>query len=147
MIRLLVYQFNVFGDKLNLDYARLSGLKKSRTQQEQNRNHVEITPTPQVRRPMTKPHFWVCTTRDKADLARIDAIENPALKENALALLRERQDLREGVMGKALQYALLEEYESALESLEIGFEVGDPIAPRKSVLQVYEPLRDNPRFH
>jgi hypothetical protein len=115
MIRLLVYQFNVFGDKLNLDYARLSGLKKSRTQQEQNRNDVEITPTRQVRRPMAKPHFWVCTTRDKADLARIDAIENPALKENALALLRERQDLREGVMGKALQYALLEEYESALE--------------------------------
>jgi len=81
-----------------------------------------------------------------ADLARIDAIENPALKENALALLRERQDLREGVMGKALQYALLEEYESALESLEIGFEVGDPTAPRMSVMQVYEPLRDNPRF-
>ncbi len=81
-----------------------------------------------------------------ADLARIDAIENPALKENALALLRERQDLREGVMGKALQYALLEEYESALESLEIGFEVGDSSAPRMGVMQVYEPLRDNPRF-
>jgi TolB-like protein len=81
-----------------------------------------------------------------ADLARIDAIENPALKETALALLRERQDLRDGVMGKALQYALLEEYESALESLEIGFEVGDPTAPRMSVMQVYEPLRDHPRF-
>ncbi len=81
-----------------------------------------------------------------ADLARIDAIENPALKETALALLRDRQDLREGVMGKALQYALLEEYESALESLEIGFAVGDPTAPRMGVMQVYEPLRDNPRF-
>ena len=81
-----------------------------------------------------------------ADLARIDAIENPALKETALALLRERQDLREGVMGKALQYALLEEYESALESLETGFAEGDSTAPRMGVMQVYEPLHDNPRF-
>ena len=81
-----------------------------------------------------------------ADLARIDAIETPALKETALTLLRERQDLRDGVMGKALQYALLEEYESALESLETGFAIGDPTAPRMNVMQVYEPLHDNPRF-
>ncbi len=61
-------------------------------------------------------------------------------------MLRERQDLRDGVMGKALQYALLEEYESALESLEAGFAIGDSTAPRMNVMQVYEPLHDNPRF-
>jgi TolB-like protein/Tfp pilus assembly protein PilF len=81
-----------------------------------------------------------------ADLARIDAVEDPALKEPALTLLRDRQDLRDGVMGKALQYALLGEYDSALESLEIGFKIGDPTAPRMGVMQVYKPLHDNPRF-
>ncbi len=81
-----------------------------------------------------------------ADLARIDAIENPELKEHALTLLRQRQDLGNGVFGKALQYALLEEYESALENLEEGFAAGDPYAVHMNYMKVYEPLRDNPRF-
>ena len=81
-----------------------------------------------------------------ADLARIDAIENPALKERALELLRQRQDLGNGVFGKALQYALLEEYELSLEDLEKGFATGDPFAAQMNYMKIYDPIRDNPRF-
>lgn len=81
-----------------------------------------------------------------ADLARIDAIENPALKEHALILLERRQDMVDGVFGKALQYALLGEYESALENLEIAFAAGDPYAASMNYMNVYKPLRDKPRF-
>ncbi len=81
-----------------------------------------------------------------ADLARIDAMENPALKQRALDLLGKRQDLGDGVFGKALQFALLGEYESALESLETGLAAGDPYAASMSYMKVYAPLRDNPRF-
>jgi serine/threonine-protein kinase len=81
-----------------------------------------------------------------ADLARIDAIENPALKENALALLEQRQDLGDGVFGKAMQYALLEEYELALDNLELGFAKGDPYAVQMGYIKIYAPLRENPRF-
>ena len=81
-----------------------------------------------------------------ADLARIDAIETPALKERALILLEQRQDLSDGVFGKALQYALLEDYESALENLEKAFAAGDPYAVQINYMKVYDPLRDEPRF-
>jgi tetratricopeptide (TPR) repeat protein len=81
-----------------------------------------------------------------ADLARIDAVENPALKERALELLRERQDISDGVFGKALHYALLDEFDLALESLEAGFANGDPLATAMNYVQLYDPLRDNPRF-
>jgi TolB-like protein len=81
-----------------------------------------------------------------ADLARIDAIENPALMEHALVLLRQRSDVGPGVFGKALQYALLEQYESALDSLETAFAEGDPYAASMNYMMVYDPLRDEPRF-
>ncbi len=81
-----------------------------------------------------------------ADLARIDAVENPALKEQALTLLRQRQDMGDGVYGKALQYALLGEYESALEHLEKGFAAGHWSSIHMNSVKVYDPLRDNPRF-
>ncbi|NOR18566.1 MAG: hypothetical protein GQ538_00580 [Xanthomonadales bacterium] len=81
-----------------------------------------------------------------ADLARIDAIENPALKDHALMLLEQRQDLGDGTFGKALQYAMLGAYEAALENLEKGFAAGDPYAVQLSYMKVYDPLRDNPRF-
>ncbi len=81
-----------------------------------------------------------------ADLARIDAIENPALKDHALELLTRRQDMGDTVFGKALQFALLGEYESALESLEIAFAAGDSYATAMNYMRVYDPIRDNPRF-
>jgi len=81
-----------------------------------------------------------------ADLARIDAVENPALKEHALALLRQRNDMGPGVFGKALQYALLEEYESALDSLETAFAEGDPYSASMNYMRIYDPLHSEPRF-
>lgn len=81
-----------------------------------------------------------------ADLARIDAVENPALQERALLLLAERQDIGDGVFGKALQLALLGEYELALDSLEKAFVAGDPYAASMYYMNVYEPLHDEPRF-
>jgi len=81
-----------------------------------------------------------------ADLARIDAVENPALKARALQLIRERQDMEDGVFGKAIQYVLLDEYDLALDSLEAGAESGDPYAPGVNYVILFDPLRDNPRF-
>jgi len=81
-----------------------------------------------------------------ADLARIDAVENPALKDRALVLLEQRQDMDDTVFGKALQYALLGEYESALTSLETGFAAGDAFATAMGYMRVYDPIRENPRF-
>ena len=81
-----------------------------------------------------------------ADLARIDAVENPALKDRALELLRERTDITDGAFGKALHYALLDEYELAMRSLEAGFEARDPLSSYMNFMDVYDPLRDDPRF-
>jgi len=80
------------------------------------------------------------------DLARIDAVENPLLKERALKLLEQRQDILEGVLGKGMQYALLGELDLALDSIERGFEAGDPWAVHMSWIKIYDPLRENPRF-
>jgi len=81
-----------------------------------------------------------------ADLARIDAIENPALKARALELLEKRQDIGDSVFGKALQYTLLGEYESALDSLEKGLAAGDPYAVTMNYMRIFDPMRDDPRF-
>lgn len=81
-----------------------------------------------------------------ADLARIDAIETPALKQHALKLLEQRQDLSDGAFGKAMQFAILGEYQSALKNLEKGFAEGDPYTVHMNYIMVYGPLRDEPRF-
>lgn len=81
-----------------------------------------------------------------ADLARIDAVENPELKERALMLLGQRQDIRDGVFGKALHYAVLGEYESALVSLEAGFAAGDPFSASIGYVKIYDPIRNDPRY-
>lgn len=80
------------------------------------------------------------------DLARIDAMENPDLKNRALELIEQRTDIGSGAFGKALQYALLGEYELALEDLEAGVAAGDSLSTQISYMVIYDPLRDNPRF-
>lgn len=80
------------------------------------------------------------------DLARIDAVENPALKPRALELLAQREDIVEGVWGKAMQYALMNEYELALESLEKAFETESPWRVHMKWVVNYEPLHGNPRY-
>ena len=81
-----------------------------------------------------------------ADLARIDAVENPALKERALDLLLRRKDLGDGAFGKALQYALLDEFELALDSLEIAFSAGDSFVSAMGYMRVFDPIRNDPRY-
>lgn len=81
-----------------------------------------------------------------ADLARIDAVENPALKDHALELLHQRTDIKDGSFGKALQFMLLGEHELALSSLETGFEEHDPLASYVNFMDIYDPLRGSSRF-
>jgi TolB-like protein len=81
-----------------------------------------------------------------AALAIIDAIENPELKNRALRLMDKTGTIRDGVLDKAIYLALLGEYELALENLEQAFEAGDPYAIHMNRINIYDPLRDNPRF-
>jgi TolB-like protein len=81
-----------------------------------------------------------------ADLARIDAVENPALKDRALELLRQRTDIKDGAFGKAMQFMMLDEHELALGSLEAGFAARDPLTAYINFMDAYDPLRDDPRF-
>jgi adenylate cyclase len=80
------------------------------------------------------------------DLARIDAVENPSLRPRALELLNQRQDIAEGVWGKAMQYALMDEWDSALDSLEKGFAADSPWKIHMNWVFVFNPLHDNPRY-
>ena len=74
--------------------------------------------------------------------------QRAARKLSFFSELKRRNVIRvgDGVFGKALQFALLGEYESALESLETGLAAGDPYAASMSYMKVYALLRDNPRF-
>ena len=78
-------------------------------------------------------------------LATIDALENPELTDKAITEIT-RSILPDYVWGKAIYYAVLGEYELALESLELGFETGDPYSVRMHSMVIFDPLRENPRF-
>jgi serine/threonine-protein kinase len=80
------------------------------------------------------------------ELAVIDALENPALKERALALVLADTNYPDGSAHKGRLLMTLDEPELALESLERGFENGDPYAVHMKRMNIYDPLRDNPRF-
>jgi hypothetical protein len=73
-------------------------------------------------------------------------VENPALKPRALELLAARTDMIDGVFGKGMQYMLLGEHKAALDSLENGLAIGDPLATSMNYVKVYDPIRDDPRF-
>ena len=45
-----------------------------------------------------------------------------------------------------MQYALLGEYERAMDNLEWALDNGDPYATHANRVQFYDPLRDDPRF-
>jgi hypothetical protein len=49
-------------------------------------------------------------------------------------------------MGMALYFILLNEPELAMDNLEKGFAAGDSYAIHTKRMDVYDPLRDNPRF-
>jgi len=81
-------------------------------------------------------------------VAIIDAVENPSpkLQDRALDLLAKDKVLQDGSAGKARYLMLLNEPGMALEHLEKGFAAGDPYAIHMNRMNIYDPLRDEPRF-
>jgi adenylate cyclase len=81
-----------------------------------------------------------------ADLALIDAMENSALKPRALDLIQQSPLMYDGADSRALYFALLGEYELAMDNLEKGFAAHDPSTIYMNRWPQYDPLRDTPRF-
>ena len=81
-----------------------------------------------------------------ADLALTDAMENPALKPRAIELIQQSPLMYDGADSRALYFALLGEYELAMDNLEKGFAAHDPSTIYMNRWPMYDPLRDTPRF-
>jgi len=90
--------------------------------------------------------FSIIEIDPATDLAVVDALENPALKATAVALVLADSNYPDGVTKKARLLMLLDEPELALDSLEKGFEEGDSYAVHMKRMNIYDPLRENPRF-
>jgi hypothetical protein len=80
------------------------------------------------------------------DLAVIDALENPALTQKAVSLIQQDPVMLDGTFGKAMNLMLLGESGLALDNLEKAFAEGDPYAVHMNRMDLYDPLRENPRF-
>ena len=99
-----------------------------------------------------KARFWIRQWGEKAnldvsvDLAVVDALENPALRQNAIKRLQDSPDHIDGAGFRAVYFMLMGEKELALQSLETGLENGDTSATQVNSMRAYEVLRDNPRF-
>jgi len=90
--------------------------------------------------------FAIMNLDPAPDLAVVDALENPALRAKAIALVLADDQTPDGTMGKARMLMFLDAPELALDSLEKGFEQGDSYAVHMKRMDIYDPLRDNPRF-
>jgi len=60
--------------------------------------------------------------------------------------LAQSDKIPDGVAGRARYLMLLNEPELALENLEKAFSKGDPYAIHMNRMDVFDPIRDNPRF-
>jgi len=80
------------------------------------------------------------------DLAIIDALENPELLGNALNLIEQDPALQDGAHGRALYLMMLNEPELALDNLEKGFAESQGYMVHMNRMDIYDPLRENPRF-
>ena len=79
-------------------------------------------------------------------LAIIDALENPELTGNALSLMEQDPAMLDGAQGKAKYLMMLNEPELALDNLEKGFAKSDGYMVHMNRMDIYDPLRENPRF-
>jgi TolB-like protein/Flp pilus assembly protein TadD len=79
-------------------------------------------------------------------IAAIDAMENPALVGRAVELLEQSPDYPDGASDNAQLLILMGEEELTLQSLERAFEAGDPYAIHINRMDLYDPIRDSPRF-
>jgi adenylate cyclase len=94
----------------------------------------------------TRKAFSIMKLDPATDLAAIDALEDPALKASAVEMILADKRTAGGAMGKARMLMFLDEPELALDSLESAFEQGDPYAVHMKRMDLYDPLRDDPRF-
>ena len=79
-------------------------------------------------------------------LAIVDALENPEMTGKAISLMEQSPALPDGALGKASYLMMLNEPELALDSLEIGFAKSDGYMVHMNRMDIYDPLRENPRF-
>jgi len=79
-------------------------------------------------------------------LVIVDAVENPAMKDKALEMIAQDNDMLDGTSHKGFYLMLLDEPELALDSLEKAFAAGDSYAIHMKRMDVYAPLLDKPRF-
>jgi Tfp pilus assembly protein PilF len=79
-------------------------------------------------------------------LAVIDALENPELTGSALSLIEQNPTMLDGAVGKAAYLMMLNEPELALDNLEKGFAKSAPYMVHMNRMDIYDPLRENPRF-
>ncbi|HEY5775424.1 MAG TPA: tetratricopeptide repeat protein [Xanthomonadales bacterium] len=80
------------------------------------------------------------------DLAIIDALENPELTGNALKLMEQDPVYPDGAQGKAAYLMMLNKPELALDNLEKGFAESQGFMVHMNRMDIYDPLRENPRF-
>ena len=91
--------------------------------------------------------FATITGNDQtATLAIIDALENPQLTGKAISLMEKDPAIPDGALGKASYLMMLNEPELALDNLEKGYAKSDGYMVHMNRMDIYEPLRDNPRF-
>jgi TolB-like protein len=79
------------------------------------------------------------------DLLLVDAMENPAFRDEAIRKLGE-VPIPSQPFDVPVAFMLLGEPELALERLEQNFEAGGPYAPHINRIVLFDPLRDDPRF-
>ena len=79
-------------------------------------------------------------------LTFIDAVENPALKDKALALIASNPNIPDGVIWKSYVLLILGESELAMDHLEKAFTEGNSYSVHMKRMTIFDPLRDNPRF-
>ena len=79
-------------------------------------------------------------------LAIVDALENPELTGNAISLMEQDPAMADGALGKASFLMMLNKPELALDNLEIGFAKSDGYMVHMNRMDIYNPLRENPRF-
>ena len=78
--------------------------------------------------------------------AVVDALQDPSLKPNALALLAQSETFGYGSKTKSFYLMVLDEPDLTMDSLEKDFAAGDPRAVHIKRMDIYDPLHDNPRF-
>ena len=76
----------------------------------------------------------------------IDAVENPALREEMIKQLQESDRAMDRPNFIATIYVFLDRDDLAIDTLEAGLLEGNPYATIVNVSPAFEALRDNPRF-